>query len=118
MTGREVPLTKGYVAIVDEEDFARVNAFKWTASIESRGTKVYAIRWVTRNGKREKIRMSHFVLDVPPGTLRPGMVVDHIEEKGFISGLDNRKANLRIITQAENMAKSPGWKKRPVEPYL
>lgn len=105
---REVSLTRGYVALVSDEDFARVNVFKWYASLESRGTKVYAIRRELINGRREKIRMHRFVLDLPPGRLRPDEVVDHINH----DPLDNRRENLEIITQAENMTRSSGWKKR------
>lgn len=111
---KEIKLTKGYVALVSDEDFERVNAFKWCASIESRGTKVYAIRRKMINGKRVKIRMSHFVLDVPPGTLPLGTVIDHKNH----DGLDNRRENLEIISQTENMRRSPGWKKKKADPYL
>lgn len=117
---KEIKLTKGFVAFVSEEDFERVAAHKWYASIESRGTKVYAIRWITvAKGKRKKVRMSHFVLDYPPGTLPEDSVIDHLNH----DGLDNRRENLEVVSQAENMSRSPGWKRKGcpalvTEPWL
>jgi hypothetical protein len=114
-----IPLTKGKFAIVDDEDFERVAAFKWTASLESRATKWYAVRWTRKhergNARRVKVRLSHFVLGIAPGSLEPGLVVDHLND----DGLDNRKSNLRVCTQAENMSRVATWKRRKVEePFL
>jgi hypothetical protein len=110
---KEIKLTKGMVAIVDDADFERVSAFKWCASNESRGTKWYAVRWDCSFNPKRKIRMHRFIMDVPPGTV-DGRVVDHLNH----DGLDNRRENLEIITQEENMRRSPGWKKRIEEPCL
>jgi len=52
---REITLTKGYKALVDDEDFERVNAHEWCASEKRRadGTlwNVYAIRQVRVAGE-------------------------------------------------------------------
>jgi hypothetical protein len=45
-----IPLTKGHAAIVDDVDYERVSAFKWTAAI--REHKVYAFRSIRKAGKR------------------------------------------------------------------
>lgn len=112
---RRVKLTQGKQALVDDEDFERVNAYKWCASLESRGTKFYAIRWEVKNGIRCKIRMHRFVLGLPPGLLdAENRVVDHLNH----ASLDNRKENLEVITQEENMRRSPGWRKKVSEPCL
>lgn len=111
----EIQLTKGKVAQVDPVDFERVNAFKWCASLESRGTKYYAIRWEpSESGKRRKIRMHRFIMDLPPGSLDCDLVVDHLDH----DSLNNSRSNLEVITQEENMRRSPGWKKRIEEPAL
>lgn len=102
-----VPLTKFKFAKISREDVERVGKYFWYASLESRGTKWYAIRREAVNGKRVKIRMHRFVLDQPPGMLND-MVVDHVGH----DSLDNRRSRLEIITQDENMARSEGWKKR------
>jgi hypothetical protein len=53
----EIQLTKGYVAIVDDED-ADLAEFKWTALTTEQG-KVYAIRTVGTSGKPNR---KHFLL--------------------------------------------------------
>lgn len=35
---KEIPLTQGYVALVDDEDYDRVSAFKWYAAKSSWGS--------------------------------------------------------------------------------
>lgn len=111
-----VKLTKGFHACVDDEDYEFVVLHRWCASIESRGTKVYAIRWKRINGKRCKIRMHHFVLGIAPGTLGDH-VIHHLND----DGLDNRKCNLEKITQEQNMASVERWQrkgKKVCEPCL
>ena len=47
----------------------------------------------------QKIRLHHFILNIEHNTLPKGYVVDHING----DSLDNRKENLRIVSQQENM---------------
>lgn len=102
---RKIRLTKGKYALVSDEDYERVSQFKWYASLESRGTKWYAVRRELRNGKRVKIRMHRFILELPPGK-EDSRVVDHLNH----DSLDNRRENLEVIDQPENMHRSAGWK--------
>ncbi len=117
---KEIKLSKGKVAIVDEEDYARLSKYKWSASFESRGTKWYAVRCETKrvivelaNGTvwtctcKVKIRMHRFIMGLPPGKF-DDRVVDHKND----NPLDNRRENLEIVTQEENMKRSSGWKKK------
>lgn len=80
---KTIKLTKGYEAIVDDEDYESLAAVKWRA-FESKGT-VYACR--------AHSTLMHRVL-VP----HAGETVDHING----NGLDNRRANLRAATFSEN----------------
>jgi hypothetical protein len=90
---RKIPLTKGKFAIVDPEDYDRLNRYKWHLS---KGRSTY---YVQRSFYRKKtkdsgtIGMHRDVLRVPDG-----FCVDHINR----NALDNRKANLRCATAAEN----------------
>jgi len=90
---RRIPLTQGKYAIVDPEDFERLSKHKWYAK-KFKNT-YYAARSVwTGPKKRMAIQMHREVLN-PPDHL----YVDHINRKGF----DNRKANLRQATCAQNV---------------
>lgn len=95
---KELPLTRGYVAIVDDDDYERVCMYKWRASVmkpqmDGR-VNVYAMRTVTVSKGKETTEYLHrAILRAEKGTQ-----VDHINR----NGLDNRKNNLRICTNAEN----------------
>jgi hypothetical protein len=78
-------------ALVDEGDHASLSAHRWT--LHPAG---YAQRdGVPLAGKRQTVRMSRQVLGLESGDSR---WVDHING----DRLDNRRANLRIATVAEN----------------
>src|SRR3972149_1771950 len=85
---REITLTRGYVALVDDDDFSSLSTFKWFAK-QNRDLAVYAARSV---GSRT-IWMHRIIMDAPTGIL-----VDHING----NGLDNRRSNLRLATHREN----------------
>ena len=88
---RRIPLTQGKYAIVDQDDFERLNKHKWCA-VKSCNT-FYAGRTIYVGKKNISIMMHRQILH-PPGHL----FVDHINH----NGLDNRKANLRLATCAQN----------------
>jgi hypothetical protein len=83
---KEILLSQGKVTLVDDDDFIRLNKYKWHYC------QGYARRNEYRNGKRSSYKM--MILKAPPG-----MVVDHING----NSLDNQKKNLRICTPKENM---------------
>jgi len=93
---REIPLTRGKSALVDGDDYHRLRNFKWHAWDSSSGV-YYGRRWRAGSGKRRQILVAlhHEVIGKPP----KGREVDHING----NGLDNRKANLRFCSHAENM---------------
>ena len=95
---REVPLTKGQIAIVDIEDFASISTNKWYAHLNPLNGRFYALRRVLnkKTGKRDGIWMHRQILGLAPGDERQG---DHVEP---LATLDNRKENLRIATIGQN----------------
>lgn len=92
---REIPLTKGYVAIVDDEDYNRLMGTSWYALISS--NLVYAARRVTDDRGR-RIQLMHRLLLGEPD----GLQVDHENH----NGLDNQRSNLRIATYRQNQGNS------------
>ncbi len=85
---KEIQLTKGYIALVDDEDFERASQHNWSAKVDRRkdGTikNVYAARKVKIEGKTIHQRLHSFIL----GTREE---VDHKNH----NGLDDQKHNLR-----------------------
>jgi hypothetical protein len=99
---KEIPLTKGYVALVDDEDFEWLSKFKWQANIKHSGD-VYAHRDTLAHEIRDnpalpnKTKMHRLIMGFPEGKH-----VDHING----NTLDNRRQNLRVCSKGENMRNS------------
>jgi len=90
----ELPLTKGQVALIDDDDFDEVAHLRWNAYWDPRAKTFYARRGETvAVGQQVTIRLHRFLLSAPKGVL-----VDHINH----DGLDNRRSNLRLATHQEN----------------
>ena len=92
---RYIALTQGKFAIVDAADYDALSKYKWHLVAPG---KLYA-------GRKEggKTIYMHRQIMQPP----PGMLVDHING----NGLDDRRANMRICTNQQNMRnvrKRPG----------
>ena len=96
---REIPLTQGRVAIVDDEDYEALNAFKWNMS--RRAHTVYAGRHARRkDGRCTREYMHRVVLAMKlRRPLAKGEQTDHINGEG----LDNRRENLRLATRSQNL---------------
>lgn len=95
---KQIPLTQGKFAIVDDEDFERVNQFKWAAQRTPSDEKYWvAFRSIGTGGRRNKktvrVLMHRFILDAPKGK-----IVDHING----NPLDNRRSNMRLCTARES----------------
>lgn len=88
---KEIPLTQNKVALVDDEDFERLNQFKWYAWRHRKTW--YSRRTDCSNGKKA-ILMHREIMNAPKG-----IQVDH--RNG--DGLFNCKENLRSATHAQNM---------------
>jgi|SRR6185312_12040017 len=79
-----IQLTKGYKAIVDDEDFKFLNQWKWQYQHSGCG---YAGRGQREKGEMKTILMHRLIMQAPKNKF-----VDHINR----NGLDNRKSNLRL----------------------
>ena len=90
---KEIILTKGKVALVDEANYNWLNQWKWYAS---RGSNTwYAVRTSRENGRRIEICMHRKILGLE---FRDGLITDHINR----NGLDNQRENLRITNKSGN----------------
>lgn len=96
---REIRLSDGEMAIVDDADFELISGFKWAP--HKHGNTVYALANKTRRGgaKPVTIRMHRLILGLEAGD---GIKVDH--KNG--NGLDNQRRNLRICTHSQNCCNS------------
>lgn len=90
---KEIQLTKGKVALVDDEDFEHLNQWKW--QWHKGKYTVYAMR-SQRVGfrKRESILMHRQILSVT----NPCIHIDHKDG----NGLNNQKSNIRICDRSQN----------------
>ena len=88
---KEILLTQGKVTLVDDEDYKRLNTYKWYAVHDNRNW--YAIRSFRVNGEQKTILMHREIMNAPKG-----MQVDH--HNG--NGLYNLKKNLRLATNQQN----------------
>ncbi len=90
---REIPLTQGKVALVDDEDYERVAQFNWHA------VKHREIWYAQRNlispktGRRTTQHMQRFILDT--------CTAPHIDHRDC-DGLNNQRYNFRPCTHAQN----------------
>lgn len=104
---REIPLTQGKVALVDDEDYERVAKYRWYAQGEKNRTKWYALRGQWNGVEQVPVRMHTFIMRAVRGT-----IIDHLNG----DTLDNRKENLRACTNSQN-TKNRGKQKNNTSGY-
>jgi hypothetical protein len=87
---KEIPLTRGMVALVDDADFDWLNQWKWCATAAG-----YAMRRINiTRSIGEYIYMHRLIAGAGEG-----VYTDHINHDTF----DNRRCNLRIATPGESI---------------
>lgn len=85
---QKIPLSRGYFALIDDEDYQRVSKYKWTYD------NGYAVRGIRLPNRRyKKIMLHRFLINA-----KPGQFVDHIDGNRS----NNTRSNLRICTKAQN----------------
>jgi hypothetical protein len=90
---KEIPLTQGKVALVDDEDYEFLIQWKWYVQFD--GWNWYALRnSETVDGRRTGIKMHRVIMNAPEG-----LEVDHEDH----NGLNNQKKNLRVCAHGKHM---------------
>lgn len=99
---KEIPLTRGFVALVDDGDYESVSQWKWCA--QDHGRTTYAVRSVRDfpGAKRRRIYLHRFLMNAADN-----QEIDHANG----DGLDNTRSNLRLCTTTENK-----WNRRKFTP--
>jgi len=85
---KEIPLTRGYITIVDDDDYLLLSKYKWFVLVTRRTS--YARRSIS---KRKKLIMHRIIMNP-----QKGFEVDHIDG----NGLNNQRSNLRVVTRRQN----------------
>lgn len=90
---REIPLSRGLVTRVDDDDFDRFGSLKWC--LKTARNKFYAVRTIKHKGVKRCYHLHRLIMGLNHGD---DMEVDHIDG----DGLNNQKSNLRICTSSQN----------------
>jgi len=98
---KEIQLTQGHVALVDDDMFDYLNQWKWYALWAPTTKSFYAVRQESRKSERasQKIRMSRIVANTPDG-----LICDHKDG----NTLNNQLYNLRNVTVSQNAMNRAG----------
>lgn len=89
---KKIELTQGKYAMVDDEDFEKVNQHQWSAQKYRSGWR--AMRNIRDSDNKWTIQYMHrMIMDCPED-----LQIDHSDH----NGLNNQKHKLRICTNAEN----------------
>lgn len=84
-------------AVVDDDMYAALSAWKWKAKPNGSRSNIYAVRNIFRNGKNITLRMHRVVMGLRDDIASD---VDHINH----NPLDNRRENLRAVSRSVNIA--------------
>lgn len=96
---KNIPLTQGQFAIIDDADFALINTLKWHAHFNPCTRTFYAKRNFTKTNGKQTADYLHWYI---AGHSLTGFRVDHING----NSLDNRRCNLRVVNPRINSLNS------------
>ena len=82
---KKIQLTKGFVTLVDDEDFELLSQWEWS----------YKGGYACKRKQGKNIWMHRLIIETPQG-----MQTDHIDG----DGLNNQRNNLRVCTWSQNQA--------------
>ena len=94
---KEIKLTQGKIAIVDDSDFELINQYKWQFKPVLKSGYAHRTQRVKGTKLKLHIKMHRLIIDA-----KKEQIVDHING----NSLDNRRNNLRIGTLKQNAQNS------------
>ena len=94
----EIKLPSGLSAFIDDQDFLLAEQYRWHALRKRHTTYVQTGVYSSRTKKQKTMSLHRLLLNA-----KKGEMVDHIDG----DGLNNRRANLRIVTASQNQ-----WNRR------
>ncbi len=92
---KQIPLTQGKFAIVDDDVYEWASRSKWYAHRD--GNTFYAVRAVGKHKAQKRLSLHREIMNA-----QKGIIVDHING----DGLDCRRENMRFASPAENVRNS------------
>lgn len=102
---KEIPLTQGKVALVDDSDFERLSRHKWHAHKSSSTTSWYARRNIRiRPRVQTTILMHREILGLEYSS--------HDGDHRDGNGLNNQRSNLRPASRSQNLQNQQGHLKK------
>ena len=93
---KTIKLTKGQVALVDDEDYEKLSQWKWYAQYRKGTGCYYAIRSDYSGDSQKSVYMHRYILGLEAGEKK---VINHKNH----NTLDNRKENIEICSHKENI---------------
>jgi hypothetical protein len=104
---KAIPLTRGFAAVVDDEDYDRLCKQKWCALVSRDGRAMaYRVQWMKGEKRYRSVYMHREITSA-----QKGQYVDHIN----FDTLDNRRSNLRPCSPLESVRHQRGRRKRRFE---
>lgn len=92
---KEIPLTQGQVALVDDEDYDFLAQWKWHAYWDANTRSYRASRgiWDKEAHRATTVEMSRAIMSAPRGS--------HVDHKDHET-LNNQRTNLRVCSPTQN----------------
>lgn len=91
----ELDLTQNQTCLIDACDYDLVKDYRWYYRKPKKANSGYVLTSIPNNGKRKTLQIHRLIMNCTDRKMQ----IDHINH----NGTDNRRSNLRICTNQENI---------------